>query len=246
MVASAQLYECVVRHNRLRPIRYGFAHATYYWLVDLDRLPSLPWPLRPLARFRSADHCGDPDRSLRENVLAFLAGSGIDIGTGRVLMLTQPRVLGHVFNPLSVYWCYDASGGLRAVIAEVHNTYGGRHRYLLRTESESGAARVGKQFYVSPFFSVDGEYQMRLPVPSDRLSLLISLVRPDGRPFTASLDGRRRAASAGNLARLALRYPLHTLMISARIRWHGIRLYLKGLPVIARTPSPAGDPWRRR
>jgi DUF1365 family protein len=239
MVATTGLYECLVRHNRVQPLRYGFGHRTYYWLVDLGEPPRLPGPLRMLARFRSADHVGDPDRSLRENVLAFLAEHRIDIGAGRVTMLAQPRVLGYVFNPLSVFWCHDESGALAAIVAEVHNTYGGRHRYLLRPSSDPAnrELRTGKEFYVSPFFTIDGEYRMVLPEPDSDLSLAISLVRGGSRPFTATMTGHRRPLTAANVARLGVRYPLHTLVISARIRWHGIRLYLKGLPVVARTQS---------
>jgi uncharacterized protein len=232
----AALYECQVRHNRVQPLHYGFRHRSYYWLVDLDDEPRLPVPLRPLARFRSADHAGDPTKSLRCNVVEFLAGHGIDIGAGRISMLAQPRVFGYVFNPLSVFWCHDPDGALRAVVAEVHNTYGGRHRYLLRSDVCTGAAQITKEFYVSPFFTVDGAYRVLVPEPSARLSVLISLARAGERPFTASLTGRRLPVTAANLLRLAVRHPLHTLVISALIRWHGIRLFLKGLPV---TPRPA-------
>jgi DUF1365 family protein len=228
------LYECRVRHNRTQPVRYGFAHRTYYWLIDLDDEPRLPWLLRPLGRFRGADHVGDPARSLRQNVTDFLAQNHIELGAGRITMLAQPRVLGYVFNPLSVYWCHEDGGALRAVVAEVHNTYGGRHRYLLRPDP-AGNARAGKEFYVSPFFPVDGEYTMCVPEPAARLNVLISLARAGARPFTASLTGDRVPLTVPTLVRLAVRYPVHTLMISARIRWHGIRLYLKGVPVVART-----------
>lgn len=231
-VVVAVLYESRVRHNRVKPLRYGFAHRTYYWLIDLDEEPRLPWPLRALARFRSADHVGDPTKSLRANVTDFLTQHGIDIGSGRISLLAQPRVLGYVFNPLSLYWCHDPTGVLQAVVAEVHNTYGGRHRYLLRTDSGTGAAKTTKAFYVSPFFAVDGEYRMLVPEPAQRLAIQINLAHATGRSFIATLTGTRLPLTTPNLLRLAVRYPLHTLMISARIRWHGIRLLCKGLPIV--------------
>ena len=240
---TSALYECVVRHNRVTPIRYGFSHRTYYWLTDLDSVVRLPWMLRALASFQARDHFGDPAKSIRANVDDFLRTRGIDLGAGRIWLLTQPRVLGYVFNPLSVYWCRDEADVLVCVVAEVHNTYSGRHCYLLVPEPGAGADtefRTQKQLYVSPFFPVDGEYQMRLPEPTTRLDLLISLTRAGGRPFTASVTGRRLPVSRANLVRLAVRYPLHTLVISAGIRWHGIRLLLKGLPVVPRQ-SPAAD-----
>jgi DUF1365 family protein len=232
-VVTAALYTCLVRHNRTLPVRYGFAHRTYYWLVDLDEPPRLPWLLRPLAAFRSADHVGDLALSIRDNVAAFARENGVDIGAGRVRMLAQPRVFGYVFNPLSVFWCHDETGRLACVVAEVHNTYGGRYRYLLRPDADGGT-RTDKRFYVSPFFAVEGAYSMHLPEPGPELRLVITLENDGHRPFTASMTGRRMPATVPNLLRLALRYPLHTLAISARIRWHGIRLYRKGLPVVAR------------
>ncbi|MYS50171.1 DUF1365 family protein, partial [Streptomyces sp. SID6013] len=121
-------------------------------------------------------------------------------------------------------------GTPRCVVAEVHNTYGERHTYLLHPD-EAGVAHVDKDFYVSPFFPVDGAYRMRLPLPADRLDLTVRLDRPGARPFTATVRGTRREATPAALLRLAVRHPLSTLAVSAGIRRHGIRLYLRGLPV---------------
>ncbi len=128
----AALFRCVVRHARTGPVRHCFAHRTYQWFVDIDELPRLPLPLRPLARFEARDHLGDPAATIRANVDAFLALHAIDLGGGPIRLLTNARVLGYVFNPLSVFWCHRADGSLASVIAEVHNTYGERHCYLLR------------------------------------------------------------------------------------------------------------------
>jgi len=119
-------------------------------------------------------------------------------------------------------------------VAEVHNTYGGRHSYVMRP-TEDGALRVGKAFYVSPFYDVSGTYRMRLPEPDERLGLTIALHREDGRPFVATLTGRRRPATIGGLLRATARHPWSTLVGAALIRFQGIRLYLRGLPVVPRT-----------
>jgi hypothetical protein len=161
-MSEARIYHCAVRHVRRDPVRNDFTYRTVMWLVDLDRIPRLPGPLRLLAEFRPADHAGDPRRGLRNNVESFLAGEGIDLRGGRVLMLAAARSFGHVFNPLTVYWCHEETGRLACVIAEVHNTYGGRHRYLLRPD-EAGRAEVGKEFCVSPFYPVAGRYAMNRP-----------------------------------------------------------------------------------
>ncbi|HET6849232.1 MAG TPA: DUF1365 domain-containing protein [Gaiellales bacterium] len=241
---GAALYEGQVMHTRPRAgdatAPYLFRYGVYMWLVDLDRLPRLPLPLRPLGRIRSRDHLGDPARSIRQNVDAFLAGHGIDLAGGRVLMLANARAFGHVFNPLSVHWCYGAGGDLRCIVAEVHNTYGERHCYLLEP-GDRGRAETGKEFYVSPFLSVDGSYRMAFSAPGDRLSIQMELIQGGRRVFQASLTGRRRPLTAGMLLRMAGRYPFMTARVSALIRYHGIRLWLRRVP---RVPRPARTPQR--
>jgi len=230
------LYECAIRHVRAAPLRNAFTYRTFEWLVDLDALPELPGWLRPLASFRAADHLGEPGLSIRENVDRYLAGHGIDLGGGAITMLAHARVLGYVFNPLTVYWCHNAAGALECVLAEVHNTYGQRHCYLMRTDAR-GRARVAKDFFVSPFYPVDGSYQMSLPEPGERLSLTIALHRPGGEaPFVASVRGSRRPATTSELLRATARHPWSTAAVTARIHARGLRLYARGLS-IARRPG---------
>ncbi|MET9633393.1 DUF1365 domain-containing protein [Lentzea sp. NPDC006480] len=223
------IYDVVITHARRELIERTFSHRAYMWLVDLDSLPRLPWWVRPFARFEARDHLGSPDKSIRENLDEWLAERGIELGGGQVLMLANARVLGYVFNPLSVYWCHDASGALVCVVAEVHNTYGGRHCYLLRTDDQ-GRASVDKEFYVSPFLEVDGHYVMKLPKPGNQLSVTIAL-RQNGRTtFSATMKGTR---STG--LRMLFRRPLMTQRVSALIRRHGIALYFKRLPIVPRS-----------
>lgn len=239
-LVTPALYAATVAHTRTERLRHSFRYGTFMWLVDVDDLPDLPWLLRPFARFRSKDHSGDPSRGLHENIRVWLDAHGVDLGSGRVVMLTNAAVLGHVFNPISLYWCFGADGTLHCTVAEVHNTYGGRHRYLLRTDT-AGRTDVPKELYVSPFFPVDGRYTMHVPLPARRLALSVQLWRPDGGgerlAFAASLSGRRRSATTFELLKLLIRYPLPTLRVTALIRFQGIRLWLRGLRVEER---PAG------
>ena len=175
-------------------MRNEFTYRSYQWLVDLDQLPRPGLVLGVLAGFSARDHLGDPSRSIRANLDHFLSGHGIDLHGGQVLMLAHARVLGYVFNPLTVYWCHDPDGTLRCVVAEVHNTYGQRHAYLLHTD-DRGRAQTAKEFYVSPFYPVDGGYRMSLPEPGPRLRLSVVLERPDGTSFVASVQGRRQPAT---------------------------------------------------
>jgi DUF1365 family protein len=229
------IYECLITHARAAPVRNVFRYRSYQWLVDLDEIPRLRGGLRWLADFRAADHLGDPHRSIRENLEGFLARRGIDLGGGRVLMLTHARVFGYVFNPLTVYWCHGAAqpgaapaGPLECVVAEVHNTYGQRHCYLLRTDARD-RAETAKEFYVSPYFGTGGRYRMSLPEPGGRLALSIALHRPGQPPFTASVRGRAVRAGGPGLVAAALRHPWSTAVVAGRIRWQGIRLYARGL-----------------
>ncbi|MFG2292481.1 DUF1365 domain-containing protein [Streptomyces sp. NPDC048603] len=235
------LYPCEVVHVRVHPVRHALRRRTYLWLVDVDDLPRLPRALRPLARFEARDHFGGGAPSLRAGLDAFLAARGVTDAGGRALMLAHARVFGHVFNPLTLFWCHDRTGRPVCVVAEVHNTYGERHCYLLRPDPD-GRADVAKEFYVSPFFDVRGSYRMRLPLPGDRLDLTVQLRRDDGtRPLTATVRGGRRPARAGSLLRVALGHPWSTLAVTLGIRWHGIRLYLKGLPVRPRPAPPTRE-----
>ncbi|MFI8423421.1 DUF1365 domain-containing protein [Streptomyces sp. NPDC085479] len=239
--ATPALYICEVAHTRVQPVHHALRRRTYLWLVDLDALPVPPRLLRPLARFDARDHFGGRAPTIRAGLDAYLASHGVRDADGRVLMLAHARVLGHVFNPLTLYWCHDRAGRPVCVVAEVHNTYGGRHCYLLRPDAD-GRADVAKEFYVSPFFDVEGSYRMRLPLPGDRLDLTVQLRLPDGsRPLTATVRGRHRAADTRGLLTAALRHPWSTAAVSAGIRLHGIRLYLKGLPVRPRPATPTRE-----
>ncbi|MEU4249933.1 DUF1365 domain-containing protein [Amycolatopsis sp. NPDC026612] len=239
MVTNA-LYDATVAHVRRIDPPHAFAHRVYLWRVDLDDLPRLPWWLRPFARFDRRDHFAASDpRGIREKLDAWLAERGVDLGGGRVVMLAAARVLGYAFNPISVYWCHEPDGGLACVIAEVHNTYGGRHAYLLHPD-EAGRARTAKEFYVSPFQEMDGEYRMRLPHPEALLDLTVALRRGTATPLVATLRGVRRPVNPRWLARLVLARPLLPQRVSALIRRHGVTLWLRKAAVVPRTPQNAG------
>lgn len=222
---------------RRTPLRNEFRYRSRWWLVDVDSLPVVPRLLRRFVSFEAGDHVGDPGRSLRENVERHLADEGIDLGGGRISLLTVPRSLGHVFNPLSVFWCHRADGSLAATLAEVHNTYGGRHVYTVHADAR-GVARTDKAFYVSPFYPVDGSYTMSLPEPDDALRISVTLHREEGRPFVASVRGTGRPATTAEVVRSVLASPVESLRTVALIRWQGVRLWLRGLPI---RPRPTQD-----
>ena len=135
-----------------------------------------------------------------------------------------------------MYWCHDAAGALSAVVAEVHNTYQGRHAYLLDLD-DAGRDEVDKNFYVSPFFAAEGRYRMRISPPGERLDVVIALELAGAVPFTASLHGAGRAAGRWSL----LTTPAAQLRVAALIRWEGVRLWRRRVPVQPRAGSPEID-----
>jgi uncharacterized protein len=235
------LYRTRITHLRRAPVHHYFEHHGYSWYVDIDRLPQLPRWLRPLARFDAADHlAGGPNDSLRQRIDGFLAERDIDLHGGRITALMQARVLGYVFNPLTLYWCHDTKGVVRHIVAEVHNTYGGRHAYLLPPHAEH-PAMVRKKLYVSPFNDVDGYYLVRAPLPDAELDVRISLHRDDHPAFVATMRGTSRRASIGELLKLQLAAPLAPLMGAIGIRVQGITLWLRRVPVEPRPASTAKE-----
>ncbi|CQD05376.1 hypothetical protein BN1232_00903 [Mycobacterium lentiflavum] len=227
------IYRTTISHSRQAPVRHSFEYRSYSWYVDLDDLPRLPWWLRPFARFRGSDHFATGQQgSLRDRLGAFFADRGLAAPEGRVTALLQPRVLGYVFNPLSVFWCHDGDGRLRHVIAEVHNTYGERHAYLLPPADVPVVTE--KKFYVSPFNAVDGYYLVRAPRPDDEVDITIELRRDRQPAFVANMRGRRRPATAGQVAILQLISPLAPLVVALRIRIQGIKLWLRRVPLVPR------------
>ena len=220
-----------VTHHRRGRVRHSFRYGVYQWLVDLDAPPEQPWYLRPFASFSAADHLGDPDRPIKANVEHYLSRNGIELGeSSKVVMLANARVLGHVFDPLSVFWCFDRQGALVCIVAEVHNTNGERHAYLLRPDP-SGVATADKAFHVSPFYDVSGRYELAFELSPQVVSAAVVLRRQGTVAFTATFRGRPTPATATAVAGQLIRKPLMPQQVSAMIRVHGIFLWLRRLPV---------------
>ncbi len=225
-----------VSHVRRTPLHRAFTHRQFQWLVDLDALPRLRWPTRLLARFEPDDHLdrGRLGGGIRGDVERFLARRGIRMCAGdRILMLAHARVLGYTFDPLSVFWCLDPVGRVKAIVFEVHNTHGERHAYLLDVDP-AGRAHVDKAFYVSPFNDVSGEYDVRVHLAPDRVGVTVALNREGERVLTAITTGTPVPATTRALVRTTAHHLFMTHRVSLLIRWHGIQLWLRGLPILRR------------
>jgi predicted NAD/FAD-binding protein/DUF1365 family protein len=217
--AAPAIYATTIRHIRRTPFKRTFTHHSHTWLVDLDDLPDRGL----LGRFEARDHLGAPDRSIRDNLAAFLADRGVDLGRGRVLMAANARAFGYCFNPISVFWCSTETGDPLCAVVEVHNTYGDRHAYLVHPD-ERGRASTPKGMYVSPFHGSDGTYELAVPRPTDDLHIAVTLTTDAGATFSASLAGRRSTRGAWRAAPAALG-------CSLLIRAHGIWLWARRLPI---------------
>ena len=248
-VPAPALVRAQVTHRRTRPFDYRFATSTPMWLVDAAN-PQAAFPrwLRGLAAIRPEDHFAPDDhRPLLAKVRHHLDAEGVAWTVARVLVLANARSLGYVFDPLTTYFCLDADGRLEGVLAEVHNTYGERHCYTLDVVDGS-PSRVAKEFYVSPFFAVEGRYDIRTRLSPTQVAVAITLTQDTGRGqqqvFSAAVHGALEPATRGRVLRALARNPLPSQRVSALIRWHGIRLWLRRLPVVPRRPhlAPGGTP----
>lgn len=239
MVRSA-LYTGTLVHARSEPRRHVFRYPVAYWLLDLDELPQLERRLRLVSvnrrnaiTLRDSDHF-DGDRPVA-NVVRALAG---DPTIERILCLTQLRVLGYVFNPVSFYWCYRADGVLACMIAELNNTFGERLAEVL----PGGSLRYEheKRLHVSPFFGLDQQYRYSFSEPGETVFARIE-VHEDGRiPMQAVLAGRRQELTNATVARFLFHYPLMPLQIITHIHLQAARLYLKRIPFHHKPPFEPG------
>lgn len=246
---TSSLYLGEVMHQRLRPVRHRLSYRVGQGLFDLDELPALDRRLRLFGHNRAApisfhdrDH-GDGSGDLRGWALRELAKAGVVADWGALRILCMPRVFGFVFNPLSVWFCHDRAGQLRALLYEVNNTFGERHVYAIEAGGDGCQIRQAcdKAFYVSPFLGMDMRYRFRIAPPAEAALVAISVHDPEGPVLAARFAGRRRRLSDGSIAALLLGLPFMTLKVVAAIHWEALRLWLKGVPFVPRTPPNGGD-----
>jgi len=234
-IFCSALYDGAVIHRRHRPARHAFRYRVFSLLIDLDELAQLDgklllfgWNRPALFGFYDRDHGDGSD--LRAWLDRLLGGAGVE-ADGPRCVLCYPRLLGYVFNPLSVWFCHARDGALRAVVYEVHNTYGERHAYVLPVTPSNGRVeqRVEKNFFVSPFLSMDCVYRFRILPPRENVAIAIRETEAGEPVLDAAFTGSRRALSDGTLLRAFLIYPLMTLKVVAAIHLEALRLIRKGV-----------------
>jgi DUF1365 family protein len=252
---AAALYFGTVMHARMKPMAHRFTYKVMSLLIDLDRLAEADRmsPLlfgvnrRALYSFNECDHGLRDGSSLRRHAQGLAAERGIDLTGGRVLLLGYPRMFGYTFNPLSVYFCYDASGALALVIYEVRNTFGDLHPYVLPVEpGQLGPAGLrqeqDKLFYVSPFIEMAMRYHFRVAPPGDGVKVRILETDAAGPVLAATFSGRRRALSSLTLLQASLQVPFLTMKVIGAIHWEALRLWIKGARLVPRPTVAVAKP----
>lgn len=245
----AAIYSGQVVHARVRPKRHKLKYRVFSLLVDLDQLPVLGRKLRlfshnrfNLFSFHDRDHGPGDGSPLGAHIRALLTQAGLDDFGRRILLLSYPRMMGYVFNPLSVYFCFDGADRLGAVAYEVNNTFHERKTYLLAAPQgdRDGVIHQGcpKSFHVSPFNTAQGSYSFHIAPPGDGVAVGVALRDEGGPLMRAHFAGTREVLSDRALMKLALRYPLMTLKVIGGIHLEALRLWRKGVPLVRREPAP--------
>lgn len=235
----ACVYSAEVMHRRLFGSTYRFRYRVFSLLLDIDALDRVAEATPLFSRnrfnllsFHDRDHLPAGESDLRAWAQRMLRQGGIDASPLTIRLLCFPRVLGLVFNPLSLWFCEAADGRPVAVIAEVRNTFGERHCYLLKPERAGAGwplrAAHAKEFHVSPFIGMQARYEFRLSRPDDRLSVVIREYQDDRLMLVATQTGRRQPFATTSLLLQLLRVPFQTLKVLAGIHWQALKIWLHG------------------
>jgi len=246
---NSRLYTGTVAHKRTRPKENSFRYQVYFLYLDLAELDELDAGLKrfshnghALSQLRDRDHGPRDGSPLRPWIDALLARANIDLEGGRVCLLTFPRVLGFGFYPVSMWYCFHADGTPRAVLAEVHNTFGGRHNYLLHNGGNlfdlSSKPTVDKVFSVSPFIPMDARYEFRLTEPGESLHVGIYDYVEGPLLLVAGLDLTAQELTDEAIARAVRRFGPMSLRAWLLIHAQAIRIVSKGIRYIPPTPAP--------
>lgn len=250
---KSALYIGGVTHRRLRPREHRLAYRVFWLLLDLSELDELDRQLLLFSRnrfnllsFHDQDHAIKGRGEIREQLDNWLSRAAIDLEGGDIRLLTMPRVLGFVFNPISLYYCHHADGRLMAMAYEVTSTFGVRHAYVIPVPHEDqalGVIRQGaaKALYVSPFMGMEMDYVFRGHVPAERLDMIIDGLDAEGVLINAAMSADRSTLTDGSILRAVLAIPFLTLKVVAAIHWEALKLWVKRIP-LTQQPPPAADP----
>jgi DUF1365 family protein len=235
-MTASRLYAGKVVHVRHKPVSHRLEYRVFMGLFDLDELPLFKrgWRVfgynRPgLISFHDSDHGDGTGAPLRPQIERALADAGIAPAGGAIRVLCMPRMLGYVFNPLSVYFCHDRRGNLSAIVHEVNNTFGQRHFYALPVQGGDTPVRqhCRKRFRVSPFLPMELDYRFAILVPEDKVAVRIAVERHGDPVMSAWFAGENAPLNQATLFKLWLRHPAMTHKVIAGIHWEALALWRK-------------------
>ena len=244
------IYIGKVFHKRHIPFEHAFTYRVFTVLVDIDELPSLSKRLKTFSfnRFNlfslyNKDHAKRDGSDIRPWIETAAKEKNIDIEGGKIYMLAFPRIFGYVFNPITLFFCYNRVGELKTVLHQVKNTFGGQHGYLQPVKDTTGTIKqeCEKIFHVSPFIHMDCTYKFRFKEPEELLDFAIHQFTKDEKILTATWDGQRHELTDKNLLKTLLTHPLLTLKIIAGIHWEALHIWRKGAKYISPPPLPKSD-----
>lgn len=247
------VYRGEVMHRRLIPMRHRFVYRVFSVLLDLDEIPTLARRLKlfshnrwNLFSYHDRDHASRDGQPVRAWIDGHLRRAGFEPDGFRIFTHCFPRVLGYVFNPLTIYFCYDRENKARAVLYEVKNTFGEQHGYLIPVDTDREGDQpivqaCDKAFHVSPFIDMAARYRFRLKEPRDRLSILIRQSLGDGETLLATHTARRATLSDGALLRILVDYPFLTAKVMIAIHWEALKLWVKGARYHGRPAAPSDE-----
>jgi len=246
---AATIYCGHVVHARLRPKFHKLRYRVFSLLLDLDHVSEIGRRSRlfshnrfNLFSFHDRDHGPGDGRPLAAHIRGLLARAGMGACGKRILLLSYPRMLGYVFNPLSVYFCLDETDRVGAIAYEVNNTFHERKTYLLAAPGGDSAGAIhqscAKSLYVSPFNTGHGRYSFHITPPAADVAVGVAVRDGVGPLMRAHFTGRGEAFCDRALAKLAWRYPLMTLKVIGGIHLEAFRLWRKGVPLVQRAAAP--------
>ena len=228
------IYNGVVTHTRFKPIKHFLKYNTFSFYIDLDEIKKLDNdnPIFSYNRFNifsfyDKDH-GDRDgKPLKIWVLDNLKKFNINENINKIKLLCYPRIFGYVFNPLSVFYCYE-DNSLKAIFYEVKNTFNEQHTYIFKVKDNKIEQKCKKKFYVSPFMDMDTYYNFKLLNPNEKLSISIKQTDKEDVVLTAVQTGTRKEFTFKQLIINFFRYPLMSIKIISAIHFEALLLWKKG------------------
>ena len=238
MEITPQLYTAKVMHKRLFPKVNGFNYGIYYLALPLAKLAEIKLPF--MMSFNPKDHGAKDGSSLEDWARSILAEYGLNETVDHITLIAMPRILGYVFNPVSFWMCYDKNNQLRAVLAEVNNTFGETHHYLCahsdyRIIADDDWLIAEKLFHVSPFLKRIGSYHFRFSQSQDKLGIWIDFYNDEGKKqLITSLMGKMLPLTKKTSRHAFWTHPLVTFKTVFLIHWQAIKLLSKGIKYISK------------